>query len=511
MLDVYARLSYAMNGDEINVDDQIELCTDKIHDRGGQVGETFKDNSLSAWNPKVVRPEWNQLMVRLESGASDGVMVYDLTRFSRKIMEGERLVELAARGLRVWALAGEYDLTTADGRRHFREAMVAAAGESDKISEWVKRGKVRRARKGRYHGGGRAYALPGNEPAPPGWEIGDPRERTPDERVASERAVVVECYERLFGGASVSSVIRDLNARGAAGERAALPVSGAVWRRGVFVRSLCRPALAGLLIHRGEIVGELAGAEPVVEREGWERMCALVAARKTGRPPSPRHLLSVLVRCAACGSMLIGYPRGSLPPYPDGEPKREYRCRPRPDYPGSACGRNHIDGRTADQAVAVAITARLGDPRHADRVAEHLAHVGAERGRIEAEIVRWEATADEVVTKTAQWSVARVDAAMGPILRQIDGLRAELAGLGEPDTTSAATADAVAAWEEALARGDVPAQRALIRRAFPKPRPWPCPPATATTAPIGSTGTASPPPPTPVILGPGQGQWPCFK
>jgi DNA invertase Pin-like site-specific DNA recombinase len=148
VVDVYARLSKAPDGETVKVDDQVEQCTEKILDRGGQVGEVFKDNSLSAWNPKVVRPQWDALMARLEARLSDGVMVYGLTRFSRKILEGERLVELASNGVRVWALAGEYDLTTADGRRHFREAMVAAAGESDKISERVKRGKLRRARKG---------------------------------------------------------------------------------------------------------------------------------------------------------------------------------------------------------------------------------------------------------------------------------------------------------------------------------------------------------------------------
>jgi len=88
VIDVYARLSRAVNGETIQVDDQVELCVDKIAERGGQVGEIFKDNSLSAWNPKVVRPSWNRLMRRLESGESDGVMVYDLHRFSRKVIEG---------------------------------------------------------------------------------------------------------------------------------------------------------------------------------------------------------------------------------------------------------------------------------------------------------------------------------------------------------------------------------------------------------------------------------------
>lgn len=42
------------------------------------------------------------------------------------------------------------------------------------------------------------------------------------------------------------------------------------------------------------------------------------------------------------------------------------------------------------------------------------------------------------------------------------------AGLGEPESAEgAATADAIAAWTTAEASGDIPAQRALIRRAFP--------------------------------------------
>jgi hypothetical protein len=58
VLDVYARLSKAHDGQTVQVDDQVELCTEKIEQRGARVGEVFKDNSLSAWNPTVVRPHW---------------------------------------------------------------------------------------------------------------------------------------------------------------------------------------------------------------------------------------------------------------------------------------------------------------------------------------------------------------------------------------------------------------------------------------------------------------------
>ena len=49
-LDVYARLSKAVNGETIQVDVQVDLCTEKILARGARVGEIFKDNSLSAWH-----------------------------------------------------------------------------------------------------------------------------------------------------------------------------------------------------------------------------------------------------------------------------------------------------------------------------------------------------------------------------------------------------------------------------------------------------------------------------
>lgn len=470
VIDIYARLSYSVDGSEIKVDDQTEMCTEKIAARRARVGEVFKDNSKSAWKPGVVRPEWEELMTRLESGASDGVMVYDLTRFSRKVKEGERLVDAANKGILVWSMSGEYDLTTADGRRHFRESMVAAAAESDKISERTKRGKLRRARKGRASGGSRGFAMPGLLPKPPGWERGDPREQVPDAQVETEREIVHECYRRLFAGESVQILARDLNTRAVEGELGTAPTLGQYWSRGTLSKSLQRASLAGLLEHNGDVIGDLFGAEPVVTREDWQRVKALLAARPLGRPFGPRFLLSGILRCAECGRPMMTRPRPQLDV--DGLPKREYRCFPNNDLPKvdprRGCGRNIIVSRVADEAIHAAIVERLGDPRRADRIAAQLTHASQERARIEGEIGRWEASADELATKTAMWGVARVDAAMAPILRAIDDLREELTTLELPSTTTAATADAVATWTDAVAQGDFAAQRALIRQAFPR-------------------------------------------
>jgi hypothetical protein len=337
--------------------------------------------------------------------------------------------------------------------------MVAAAGESDKISERVKRGKLRRARKGRSHGGPRAFGMPGYEQAPPGWEPGDPRTPVSEEVIAAERAVIRECYERLLAGEGVSTLVKDLNARGFRG------FYEGKFTRGTLVRTLRRPAVVGLLDHHGQIVGELVGVEPIVSREEWERLGALLDSRKTGRPPSERHPLSGALRCALCGTKMYGGPRVNLPPYPDGSARREYRCLRAADRPG--CGKIHIEALAAEQAVDEAMRARLGDPRRAAKMAVHLAKISDKRTKIEAEINRLSDSADELATKTAAWGIARVDKAMAPLLARLDKLRAELAGLDAPAQADAAAADAVAAWDDAKARGDVAALRAMVKRTFP--------------------------------------------
>jgi hypothetical protein len=71
VVDIYARLSYAANGETVKVD-QVEMGLEALERRGAVLGEAFRDNSLSAWQPGVVRPEWETLMRRLETGASQG-------------------------------------------------------------------------------------------------------------------------------------------------------------------------------------------------------------------------------------------------------------------------------------------------------------------------------------------------------------------------------------------------------------------------------------------------------
>jgi hypothetical protein len=72
----------------------------------------------------------------------------------------------------------------------------------------------------------------------------------------------------------------------------------------------------------------------------------------------------------------------------------------------------NIPLQALDATTTAAVRARLADPRRADRIAEHLAHVGEQRAEIEAAIARWEEAADDLATKP--WGVARVNTARWP-------------------------------------------------------------------------------------------------
>lgn len=148
VLDIYARVSRVGDERQRSTGGQVDDCTVRVQDLGATVGVVHVDDGRSAWNPSVKRPSWDRMMARLESGETGGVVVFDMARFSRRPIEGERLILAAERGLVMLDSEGEYDLETANGRKTFRDQLNAAAYESDRLSSRVKRGKRVKAARG---------------------------------------------------------------------------------------------------------------------------------------------------------------------------------------------------------------------------------------------------------------------------------------------------------------------------------------------------------------------------
>lgn len=461
VIDLYCRISRDYDGTLRSVEAQEAQGREWIarHAHEGYVlGEVFRDHALSGWNPKIVRPGFVALMDRLESGVSGGIWVRDLDRFTRKLDEAERLLKAAALGAIVVAGHSAYDLTTARGKKSFREDAVDAANESDRTSERVTRGKIGRAERGKTNASLRGFGRPGYLPNPEGWMPGDPRLPVPDEQLQREVRAVREAAAEILAGGTLMAIARAWN------EEGLLTSTGYRWDGGLVRQMLVAPSIAGLVENKGEILSE--GAQGPLDRETWDRLMLHLSSRKRGRP-AVTYLLSGIVRCGRCGSVLYGRPLVSKPPYEDGEVQRQYWCQVRIKQQ-EGCGRLTMDQRFADEVVEALVVERLGDPRHADRVARVAARVEEERRAIAKELHDLNAEADEIASKTGKpgWTPSRVDAALANYAPRIEDAEARLKALGSvpADTAGASSVDAEADW----AAADITQRRALVRRAFPQ-------------------------------------------
>jgi len=375
-LDIYARLSRKGDDRQLSTRGQVRHCRARVADAGHAVGEVFIDDGKSAWNPRVRRPDWETLMARLESGASDGVCVYDLSRFARQVKDGERLIEAAERGLTVLDSESDatFDLKSPGGKKAFRDAINAAAYYSDRTSKTGKRGKALRAGEGLSHGGPRAFGF-----EPDGVTVRE-----------AEAAVIRDWGKRLVRGESEWSLVREANARGI------LTTAGKQWRHSTIHAMITRPRNAGIMTHHGEPVAEMPG-EPILDRPTYDRLAAMFAARRRGRPSSYLCSGKGFTACGVCGNALYGRPRSHHRAYEDGEPKREYWCSPS----NGGCAKVNIDQRQLDFWAARWALRELSNPDHADAVAAREAEVSAQREALEAEAAAIETTLDDLAVKLA--------------------------------------------------------------------------------------------------------------
>ena len=116
----------------------------------------FIDNDISASTlSKKPRPEWNRPVSLIEAGKVKRVFAYSSSRLTRRPRELEDLIDLyeATGVLFKTAVSGDYDLSTADGRKQARQRAADDAAEAERTSERVTRQKKQRAMQGKPQGG----------------------------------------------------------------------------------------------------------------------------------------------------------------------------------------------------------------------------------------------------------------------------------------------------------------------------------------------------------------------
>ena len=398
---VYARISADVEGTGLGVTRQLEDCRKLAADRGWPVGDEYVDNDVSAFSGKR-RRDYERMLVDLESGARDAVIVYNLDRLHRRPVELEEFVALCERAgvSQVATVTADIDLGNDDGLFMARIFAAFAAKESGRKSARIRRKMLQNAEQGLPHGSVRPF----------GYEADKITLRE------SEAVVVREMVDRYLAGQSLLSLTVWLNESGIA------PAVAKSWQTSAVRQILCSGRIAGLREHRGQVIG-LAKWPAIITPAERDRVLARIAARSVTKTRAARtYLLSGMLRCGRCGNRLFSQVRHDDPDHR----VRRYVCLKGPDHGG--CGRLTVGAEPVERLLTDAVLTRL-DSRHLAEVlagksstdhdvAALAAAVEADQGRLDELAALY---ADGAIT-AREWIAAR-----DPITVRINHHRREIA------------------------------------------------------------------------------------
>ncbi len=341
---LYARISSDIEGVGLGVARQLQDCRKLAESLSWTVGEEYIDNDISAYSGKL-RPSYQRMLRDLREGRRDAVIVYHVDRLTRRPIELEEFVAaLDAAGVsQVRFVVGDMDMGTGDGLVVARISAAMAANESATKSRRMKRKYEQNAAAGLPHGPARPF----------GYE--------PDKVTINktEAKVVRELVARFLAGESLRSLTIWLNDSGVP------TVSGgtAGWKSPTVRGILMSARIAGLRVHRGEVVGP-AVWKPIITEQARQRVLARFEQQTTTKRRAPRsYLLTGMLRCGRCGNNLFSSRRN--------QDTRRYVCLSGPDHGG--CGRLTVVAEPVEALIADAVLYRLDCAELADALADKTA------------------------------------------------------------------------------------------------------------------------------------------
>jgi site-specific DNA recombinase len=298
---VYLRQSLDRDGTGAAVDRQRQDCRKLCSERRWQVAGEYVDNDTSATSTKP-RPAYVRMLSAVERGEVDVIVAWHVDRLTRRLIELEHLIDLAAKyDVKVATVTGDLDLGTDQGRLVGRILASVARGEVERKGARQRRAQQQAAAQGRPPGGRRAF---GYEPDGATVRPGEARE-------------VRKAYRTVLAGGSLRGIAADWNTRGIA------TTMGGRWDHSTVRGMLVNPRNAGLRSYRGEVVGPGAW-KPLVPEDTWKAVTVKLSdpgRRTTTAAPARLYLLPGLARCY-CGETTVATGRTQ-------HGIRTYRCRER--------------------------------------------------------------------------------------------------------------------------------------------------------------------------------------
>lgn len=356
MTAVYARISEDRR-DGAGVERQLEDCRGLVARKGWAPTSEYVDNDISASSYSGKRrPQYQRMLAGVRSGELERIVVYHVDRLYRRPTELEELIVLAEQGQVsvVSVYSGDLDLSTSDGRLVARMLVNVAAKESEDKSHRIRRQRRQARAQGRPSGGRRAF----------GWKDAN----QPDPQ---EAALVLTATEAVIAGQSLAETARAWNRLGVH-----QPQGSRGWTADIVRQVLTSPRNAGLIAHRGQVLGK-AGWPAIVPLETWERCHSVLDVRgDRSRFPRRRSMLTGLLHCGLCGAAMC---RGV-----SGHGERRWRCKAAGTGPGGTCGKVSIAAAALEEFVFEATCERMDGGRLAELVQARLE--GGELAEVSAEL-----------------------------------------------------------------------------------------------------------------------------
>lgn len=306
---IYCRISRDREGAGLGVERQLEDCRALAEQLGLDIVEIYEDNDLSAYSGKP-RPGYLALLQDLRDGRANVVLAWHTDRLHRSPAELEQYIDVCEpKGVQTRTVkAGHLDLSTATGRMIARQLGVQARYEVERMVERQKRARDQMAKMGKHFGGRRPF----------GWEVDG---MTP---IDFEFECIREAAKAVLAGASSNSIAEGWRARGVKTS------TGVDWIRGEVSSMLLRPRNAGIVVHRGELVGEAQWPAPLDEAT-WRSVVAILSdpSRRTTPGGGRKHLGSGLYVCGVCGLTVSSATANSRSAGSETRYWAAYRCKSR--------------------------------------------------------------------------------------------------------------------------------------------------------------------------------------
>src|ERR1700735_2777026 len=261
---------------------QREACEAFIRSQAGEgwrlIRTHYDDGGLSG--ATMERPPLQRLMVDIEQGLVDAVVVYKVDRLTRSLADFAKMVEVFdAQGVSFVAVTQQFNTTTSMGRLTLNVLLSFAQFEREVTGERIRDKIAASKRKGIWMGGCPSI----------GYDVHDRRLVVNQ----AEAATVRQIYQRYLKAGSVPKLKKALDRDGVLSKirvsRKGIRSGGQSFSRGALYELLSNPIYVGEIRHKRE--RHPGQHEAILERGLWEKVQKRLRNR-TARPTEPRTKVS---------------------------------------------------------------------------------------------------------------------------------------------------------------------------------------------------------------------------